>query len=58
MGEGDERREDVVVTNENEDEAAYREMTCSVCYLTMADLAKQRKEEEGHEDAVKLGVAN
>lgn len=27
-----ERREDVVIANEQEEDAAYRELTCSVCY--------------------------
>ena len=29
-----------IKTNENEDESLYRDMTCSVCYSSMADLAE------------------
>ena len=51
-------REDIVMTNENEDEAAYRDMTCSVCYLTMKEIADQRQESDGLDPTEKLGVAN
>ena len=50
-----ERREDVVI-NEQEEDAAYRELTCSVCYQTMAELHRQRRNEEGHDITVRLGV--
>ena len=38
LQEGEQRREDVVIANEQEEDAAYRELTCSVCYQTMAEL--------------------
>lgn len=51
-------KEPVVETNENEDETAWNEMTCSVCYQTMAELAKAKKEEEEKKDGEKMEVAH
>ena len=33
----------LIKTNEDEDQSLYRDLSCSVCYTSMADLAKEEQ---------------
>ena len=56
------RREKISVSNAEEDHI-YRDMTCSVCYRSMAELAEQERKKKtnskgANNPSQRLGVAN